>query len=133
MQKFLAISMGAVFSLCALGTEAQIASGNVAESAHPRADVLQAQNSPIHRTIQGCLTGQGDQYVLNARHIGVIHLNASSDVLSQHAGQRVKVRGDLAPIVVQDPDNDAAPEVANPVREMTVEQIESVSGSCPTR
>ena len=133
MQKFLAISMGAMFSLCTLGVAAQVASGNVAESSHPRADVLQAQNPHIHRTVEGCITQAGNEYTLNAKHIGVIHLSATGDKLSQHVGERVKVRGNLMPLTTQDPDDDAGTLAANPVREMTVERVENVSGSCPMR
>ena len=135
MPKYLAISVSAVFSLCTLGMAAQVASGNVAESSHPQADVLRAQNPHIHRTVEGCITQEGSEYALNARHIGIIHLSATGDMLNQHVGQRVKVRGNLTPITVQDADEETtiAPPVANSVREMTVERIENVSGSCPMR
>src|SRR5262249_10143285 len=100
----------------------------VAESSHPRADVLNAQNPHIHRTVEGCVARQGNDYTLTAKHLGVITLR-DRDQLGQYVGQRVKVRGNLAPVVVQDPDDDASAPVAGN-REMTVERITVVAAVC---
>ncbi len=133
MQKYLAVPVGILFSCFTLGMAAQVASGNVAESPHPQADLVQAQNPHVHRTVEGCITREGNDYGLTAKHIGVIRLQADNgQVLDQHVGQRVKVRGNLTPVMPQD--GDAETTVAgNPNREMTVERIDAVSGSCPVR
>jgi hypothetical protein len=113
-----------------LGAAAQAASGNVAESSHPRTAVLQAQNPRIHRTVEGCIAQQGGEYALQAKHLGLIHLRGGmNDTLSQHVGKRVKVRGNLVPLPAQDADEEKP--AAAPDREMTVEQIKGASGSCP--
>ena len=128
MQRYFAVSVGVMVSFLTWGTTAQVASGNVAESAHPRADVMQAQNPHIHRTVQGCLSQVGTEYRLLAKYLGPIQLRASdSETLGPHLGQRVKVRGNLAPLTLQEADT----EQANTPREMTVERIDPVSGTCP--
>ncbi len=127
MQKYRAVLAGLLFSFSTLGMMAQVASGNVAESSHPRADVLQAQNPRVHRTLEGCISREGNEYRLVVKPSDVIYLTASSsDMLAQHAGQRVKVRGNLLPMVAQDDEASAA----KPAREMTVERIQGVSGFC---
>jgi Protein of unknown function (DUF5818) len=129
MQRYSRIVAGVVIALFSGVAAAQVASGNVAESSHPRADVLNAQNPHIHRTVEGCLARQGNEYTLTVKHLGVIALSGS-DQLSQYVGQRVKVRGNLAPVTVQDVDDDASAVVTGN-REMTVERITGAAGVCP--
>lgn len=120
---------------CALlfGTaQAQIASGNVAESSHPRADAIDAQNPHIHRTVQGCITAQGAEYFLVAKHLGTIHLSSKDLDLSQHTGQRVKVVGDLEPVSSAHADDDNYNAPAAP-REMMVEKLDQAPGVCPAK
>lgn len=135
MQKSYLVSVGIAFLLSSFAAVGQVASGNVAESAHPRADVVQAQNPRIHRTVEGCLEQQGSEYILSAARLGAVHLRAgSSELLSQQVGQRVKVRGNLMPMEqYMDDEAEVAPAGAAPPREMKVEKIEPVSGSCPVR
>jgi len=135
MSKYLVASVGIAFSLLASALPGQVASGNVAESSHPRVDVLQAQNPHLHRSVEGCIAQQGNEYQLNAKHIGVIHLRGSSDQLGQHVGRRVKVLGKLTPVAAEGADEEtpAVSAAADPGREMTVERIENISGPCPSR
>ena len=134
MQKSYLVSVGIAFLLSSFGAVGQVASGNVAESAHPRADVIQAQNPRIHRTVEGCLKQQGSEYTLASEHLGVIHLYADSSELNQHIGQRVKVRGNLMPMEQYMGDEaGGTPAGAATQREMRVEQIEPASGFCPAR
>ena len=131
MQRYFAVSVGVMVSFLTWGSTAQVASGNVAESAHPRADVMQAQNPRIHRTVQGCLSQVGTEYRLLAKHLGPIQLRASDgETLGPHLGQRVKVRGNLAPLTLQEADTEQAAGAAKSLREMTVERIDRVSGTC---
>lgn len=133
MQTYLAVPVGILFSCLTLGMTAQVASGNVAESPHPRADLLQAQNPHIHRTVEGCISRVGNDYTLTAKHIGVIRLQADNGkLLGQHAGERVKVRGILTPTMVHDTDEEeeTVAVAGNASREMTVERIKVVSISC---
>jgi hypothetical protein len=130
VQKYFVVFIGVVFSLISLGAFAQVASGNVAESSNPRADVLRAQNSPVHRTVEGCVTRSDNEYVLQTKHTGMVHLNGGNDLLSQRVNQRVKVLGNLASMVVSDDYQETA---ATLDRAMTVERVESTTGSCPLR
>jgi hypothetical protein len=101
MQRYFAVSVGVMVSFLILGATAQVASGNVADSADPRAAVMQAQNLRIHRTVQGCIQQAGTEYHLVAKHLGPIQLRASDrERLGQYLGQRVNVRG--RPVTLDD-------------------------------
>lgn len=123
MKKYLALWLG-MFLLSSVAAMAQVASGNIAESSNPRADVVEAQNFLAQRTIEGCVVQQGSSYLLVPRHGRPEELTSNSgDKLSQSVGRQVKVRGRET----------YAGEGANPEADYTMaaDQIEVVAQSCP--
>jgi hypothetical protein len=132
MSRYFAICVGAAFLFFSLAVTAQVASGNVAESSHPRGDVIDAQNPHVHRTVKGCLIRTGGDYLLTAGHSRPVRLKANdNELLNRWAGKRIKVEGNLAPAQMAEADDAGAARVSEPFREMEVERIESVAGSCP--
>ena len=122
MRRYLALWLG-MFLLSGIAAMAQVASGNVAESSNPHADIINAQNFR-QRTIEGCVVQQGSDYLLVPRHGRPEELKSdSSDTLSQNVGRQVRVVGRES----------FAGEGANLAADFTVavDQIQVVAQSCP--
>jgi hypothetical protein len=82
-----------IFLFASVSAVAQVASGNVADSANPRSDMIDAQNF-VQRTVEGCVVQQGSNFLLVPKHGRPVELTSKpGENVSQNVGHQVKVSG----------------------------------------